>query len=86
MSSRSFGGPAVFSQNESDVSIHADFDAKSPVLIPGLDILNHDPSQRVTWLWESSSCTIKNNVNVIGGSQIWNNYGPKSNAECGYWF
>ena len=82
MSSRSFGGPAVFNQSEGDFPIHESIDGRSPVLIPGLDLLNHNPSQRVAWLWDSSSCTIKNDVKITGGSQIWNNYGRKSNAEC----
>ena len=82
MSSRSFGVPPVFNQSEGDFPIYENIDGRSPLLIPGLDLLNHNPSQRVAWLWDSSSCIIKNDVKIVGGSQVWNNYGPKSNAEC----
>lgn len=52
-----------------------------PVLIPGLDLMNHNPAAKVTWNWGHSECSFSNNEVIRGGSQIWNNYGPKSNEE-----
>lgn len=52
-----------------------------PVLIPGLDLMNHNPAAKVTWSWGHSECGFSNNEAIRGGSQIWNNYGPKSNEE-----
>ena len=53
----------------------------SPVLIPGLDILNHRPFEKVTWQWGSVNSRLVNNEAVPSGFQIFNNYGPKSNEE-----
>jgi hypothetical protein len=94
-SSRAFPGPATasrtlvpegtgtgldfnqrFSVEESD---GADFAA--PALVPGIDLLNHNPAAKVTWHWGHSECSFSNNEVIPGGSQIWNNYGPKSNEE-----
>lgn len=71
MSSRSFPSSAI-----------ADAMVDSPVLIPGLDLLNHSPSARVTWTWGSNSCAIAADELLPEGSQIFNNYGPKGNEEC----
>ena len=53
----------------------------SPVLIPGIDLLNHRPSAKVTWRWTSISCGFVTNEDLASGAQICNNYGPKSNEE-----
>lgn len=53
----------------------------SPVLIPGLDILNHRPFEKVTWQWGSVNSRLVNNEAVASGCQIYNNYGAKSNEE-----
>lgn len=53
-----------------------------PALIPGLDLMNHNPAAKVTWIWGHSECGFSNNEVIRGGRQIWNNYGPKSNEEC----
>lgn len=83
MSSRSFPGPAVFNQLGGNFSIYTDnLEGKAPVLIPGLDLLNHIPSSRVAWLWNSAACTIKTDELLAGESEVPNNYGPKSNEEC----
>lgn len=85
MSSRSFPGPTVFNQREGDFPIYNDnAEGKAPVLIPGLDLLNHLPSSRVAWLWDTTRCTIKTDERLLGGSQVPNNYGSKSNEECRY--
>lgn len=79
MTSRSFPGPAVFNQPEG--SLHNP-EGKAPVLIPGLDLLNHHPSSRVAWVWDAGACTIKTDELLAEGSEVPNNYGPKSNEEC----
>lgn len=83
MTSRSFPGPAVFDQPEGQFPTYTDNpEGKAPILIPGLDLLNHFPSSRVAWLWDSTACTIKNDEPLSGGGEVPNNYGPKSNEEC----
>lgn len=52
-----------------------------PVLIPGLDLLNHSPTSRVTWDWGPSDCKILIDEEISENCQIYNNYGPKSNEE-----
>ncbi len=82
MTSRSFPGPAVFNQPEGHFPTYIDnAEGKAPVLILGLDLLNHNPSSRVAWLWNSAACTIKTDELLTGGSEVPNNYGPKSNEE-----
>lgn len=60
----------------------------SPVLVPGVDILNHRIFAKVTWQWGSLSCRIVTNETIPSGLQVFNNYGPKSNTELimGYGF
>lgn len=83
MTSRSFPGPAVFNQAEGNFPTYNDNpEGKAPVLIPGLDLLNHVPSSHVAWVWNSTTCAIKTDVQLTGGSEVPNNYGPKSNEEC----
>lgn len=53
----------------------------SPVLIPGIDLLNHRPTAKVTWQWTSTNCRLVTNAHLEPGTQIWNNYGQKSNEE-----
>ena len=81
MPSRSFPGPSFFDRVEGDEPSHRRSNCKSQSIIPGLDFLNHSPSAQVAWLWDSNSCTIKTDELICGGSQVWNNYGTKSNAE-----
>lgn len=53
----------------------------SPVLIPGLDLLNHRPFAKVTWQWGGESCRLLSNEAIASGCQVYNNYGPKTNEE-----
>ena len=53
-----------------------------PVLLPGLDFLNHSPTARVAWDWGPTTCAIRTDAELSEGHQIFNNYGPKSNEEC----
>lgn len=83
MTSRGFPGPAVFNQPEGNIPTYMDNpEGRAPVLIPGLDILNHRPPSRVAWVWDSAACTINIDEVLESGSQVPNNYGPKSNEEC----
>ena len=52
-----------------------------PALIPGLDLLNHSQSSMVTWDFTPSGCTIRNDSILSAGSEVFNNYGAKSNEE-----
>lgn len=52
------------------------------MLIPGVDLLDHCPLVKVTWLWGQSDCSIIIDDPIELASKIWNNYGPKSNEEC----
>ncbi|KAM0788417.1 hypothetical protein ACM66B_001554 [Microbotryomycetes sp. NB124-2] len=64
----------------------------TPILLPGVDMLNHDLSSKVTW--RTSEYTNNGAVSLVvesatqAGSQIFNNYGPKPNEEfmLGYGF
>lgn len=47
-----------------------------------MDLLDHCPSVKVTWLWGRSECSIITDDPIGRTTQIWNNYGPKSNEEC----
>ncbi len=52
-----------------------------PVLLPGLDLLNHSPAAKVTWRWTGQACCIDTETLLPGGTEILNNYAPKSNEE-----
>ena len=83
MSSRCFPGPAVFNQTDGTfIEYHDDQNSRAPVLIPGLDLMNHIPGSRVAWHWDSKGSTIKTDKDLGGGEEVPNNYGPKSNEEC----
>lgn len=58
------------------------------VLLPGLDLLNHSPTARVTWQWTEEACCIRPDRELSSGAEIFNNYAPKSNEELvmGYGF
>lgn len=80
--SRCFPGSAL--ANSSLERVANTLDLECPVLIPGMDLLNHCPFVKVVWLWGRSNCSIINDAPIAIGrtTQIWNNYGPKSNEEC----
>lgn len=81
MTTRSFSGPASFNRNEGDFVVAGDGLGRCPVLIPGLDVLNHSPSAKVSWVWNSSVCALRVDESATSGCQVWNNYDPKSNEE-----
>ena len=55
-----------------------------PVLIPMFDLANHNPSAAVGWEWNISSCNLVADQAVVGGAQVFNNYGFKGNEERGF--
>lgn len=65
-----------------------------PVLLPGVDILNHARGQPVTWISHTQPQAPVERVTIVphdptpAGQEIFNNYGPKPNAELllGYGF
>ena len=57
------------------------FDHDSPVLVPGVDIGNHNPTSNVTWLYNREDCCLVVDDPYKGGQPIWNNYGPKANEQ-----
>ncbi|KAG0152495.1 hypothetical protein CROQUDRAFT_70703 [Cronartium quercuum f. sp. fusiforme G11] len=73
---------------------HASFSEPVPVLLPGVDILNHQRGIKVEWRPRDPRDP-KSRVEIINleelirpGSQVFNNYGAKSTAEfiLGYGF
>ena len=54
---------------------------EGPVLIPGLDLLNHARAHPVTWSTDGTHVHMSTHYPISQGSQVYNNYGPKSNQE-----
>ncbi|KAL8777928.1 MAG: hypothetical protein Q9213_007641 [Squamulea squamosa] len=82
IASRSFPGSALASRTSGDHCKGTYNPDSSPVLLPGLDLLNHDPAAKVTWQWTEKACSIVTDEELRGGTEIFNNYAPKSNEEC----
>jgi hypothetical protein len=61
---------------------------KFSVLFPAIDIGNHNPNARVDWAYESDRFNLTVSEKIEPGSQVYNNYGPKSSEELlmGYGF
>lgn len=62
-----------------------------PVLIPGLDALNHRRAQPVSWVYSPDpqpAMSIVIRAPTDAGEELFNNYGPKPNVELilGYGF
>lgn len=58
--------------------------ADSPILLPIVDLLDHRPRTPVTWTTASHrnpEISISYHEALQAGSEVCNNYGPKSNAE-----
>ncbi|KAJ1719669.1 hypothetical protein LPJ53_005604, partial [Coemansia erecta] len=60
----------------------------SEVLLPLLDMMNHLPRRRVSWISNDTGIEFVTGQVLRGGEQVYNNYGPKSNEELmlGYGF
>ncbi len=76
-----------------DMSNTSAEDLHFPVLFPGLDAANHSHESKVDWTFDPGLFSIAlagpNESNgVTAGSEVFNNYGPKSNGELliGYGF
>jgi hypothetical protein len=52
-----------------------------PVLLPGLDLGNHDPNSRVNWLVEDEAVVFTREDGVAAGVDVCNNYGAKGTEE-----
>ncbi|KAI0065824.1 SET domain-containing protein [Artomyces pyxidatus] len=73
-------------------------DSSEPVLLPGVDSLNHARGQPVSWVVNSLdpstspesalSISLVSHAAFPAGAEVFNNYGPKPNAELilGYGF
>ncbi|KAI0031678.1 hypothetical protein K488DRAFT_78949 [Vararia minispora EC-137] len=65
-----------------------------PILLPGVDSLNHARAHPVSWVVSSPSDPISLSISlqphtqIASGEEVFNNYGPKPNAELllGYGF
>ncbi|KAI5197204.1 SET domain-containing protein [Aureobasidium subglaciale] len=61
---------------------------KFSVLFPAIDIGNHNPNARVDWTYDPDRFSLSVSERIEPGSQVYNNYGPKSSEELlmGYGF
>lgn len=55
-----------------------------PVLLPVLDLANHDPKVGTTWRSDAEGCSFIRHEEVGAGEEVCNNYGRKGNEECEY--
>ena len=61
---------------------------KFSVLFPAIDIGNHNPNARIDWTYDPDRFSLTVSEKIELGSQVYNNYGPKSSEELlmGYGF
>ncbi|KAI7826420.1 hypothetical protein BX661DRAFT_184000 [Kickxella alabastrina] len=80
VSSRSFPKALVQGYEQHTSSIE--------VLLPLLDMLNHLPKRKVSWVSTNDGVEFVTGAVMEKGDQVFNNYGPKSNEELmvGYGF
>ncbi|KAJ2370087.1 hypothetical protein H4S01_000598 [Coemansia sp. RSA 2610] len=80
VSSRSFT-KSLISESQSP-------DEETSVLLPLLDMMNHRPLTRISWIASDSSIGFAAGTALSKGSEVVNNYGAKSNEELlmGYGF
>ncbi|KAF7193330.1 Ribosomal lysine N-methyltransferase set10 [Pseudocercospora fuligena] len=71
-----------------DMSRTSAEDLDFPILFPVLDIPNHSHDAKVDWTFDPGRFTMASTEGAKAGSEILNNYGPKSNDELllGYGF
>lgn len=96
LSSRAFPS-SILSPNPSLVASPSTY----PVLIPGLDLLNHKRGQAVSWIVSCQDTSTSDTISLVAHPkpepdsetashlvEVFNNYGPKSNDELilGYGF
>lgn len=93
ISSRAFPS-TVLSPTPQLPNLDDDDTPSDPVLLPGVDILNHARGRPVTWISYTKPQAAIERVAIVphlptpAGQEIFNNYGPKPNAELilGYGF
>lgn len=68
--------------------IHPQCHEGSVILLPLLDLLNHDAHLKVQWYSEGEAFCLEKNGGVAKGQELFNNYGAKGNEEllAGYGF
>lgn len=68
--------------------IHTQSDECSVMLLPLLDLLNHDPNSKVQWRASDNDFLFEKLEPTSVGQEVSNNYGPKGNEELllGYGF
>ncbi|KAJ1761056.1 hypothetical protein LPJ58_001396 [Coemansia sp. RSA 1591] len=73
---------------ESLVSGTAGSDGETSVLLPLLDMMNHRPLTRVSWITNDATIGFQAGAVIEAQSEVVNNYGAKSNEELllGYGF
>ncbi|KAK6461208.1 hypothetical protein DFJ63DRAFT_219278 [Scheffersomyces coipomensis] len=79
LKSRSF--PRYLLKNAKD-SESKDIKQDEAMLLPLIDLLNHDPKAKVNWIVDAESDTFNfKSDNPVDGEQLYNNYGMKGNEE-----
>lgn len=58
-----------------------DFTRSSSCLLPLLDCCNHEPGTPIVWERSQDGISFRTPVAIKEGSEVFNNYGPKSNEE-----
>ncbi|SCU93477.1 LANO_0E03972g1_1 [Lachancea nothofagi CBS 11611] len=68
--------------------VNPDADPSSVILLPIVDLLNHDYNSKVEWKRVDDSFCVQKLETVMAGQEICNNYGGKGNEELlsGYGF
>jgi hypothetical protein len=89
ITSRSFPS-SLLHPSDNDVATTDTAAAKAdsyPIMIPGIDLLNHKRAEPVTWTPGQSEADASSHVgfgvrrSIEQGEEVFNNYGPKGNEE-----
>ncbi|KAG1735121.1 uncharacterized protein EDB91DRAFT_569942 [Suillus paluster] len=99
LSSRAFPSDLLLSRSPTQSPILQTTSSSYPILLPGVDTLNHSRGQPVTWCTsypkgnteerdDVTAISITSHTTTQPGEEIFNNYGPKANDELilGYGF
>ena len=62
--------------------IEDDKNLRFPVLLPGLDVANHNPDTEAVWVSSDDTVTFKRQDDLGANVDICNNYGAKGTEEC----
>lgn len=68
--------------------VHTQCEEGSMVLLPIIDLLNHDSHSKVQWYGQADSFCFEKYDGIASGQELFNNYGAKGNEELlsGYGF